>query len=291
MSEIQFEVITDLTTINPQHIDTNFQEVREWLKRELEPYSSLVVTEDTVSSGKAARARIRKLRDSINAQKVAVKRQWLKPFDKYEEECKALISLCDEAAENIDSQCKAFEQEKKAKKLAELEEYYLTRAKEADVERFMAFADISNPRWTNATYKLETAKEEINAAVEKTADDIDFIRGLHSDYAAAMLDEYSRSLDLKKALAREKAMKDMQKMEEQRKAAAIASSFEEPKAETAQSDPQIIIAENPVIRPMGSMETPVEKKYFLRFEVEVTADQARSLKAFFNDEGIKYKKI
>ena len=53
---MEFEILSDLSAINPQHIDTNFPAVRDWLERELAPYAGMVVTEDAVSSAKEARA-------------------------------------------------------------------------------------------------------------------------------------------------------------------------------------------------------------------------------------------
>ena len=36
---MEFEILSDLSAINPQHIDTNFPAVRDWLERELVPYT------------------------------------------------------------------------------------------------------------------------------------------------------------------------------------------------------------------------------------------------------------
>ena len=66
MNDIQFEVITDLAVINPQHIQTNFEDVDAYLTEAMEPYTQLVVTEDSIGDAKKTLAQLRKLKDGIN---------------------------------------------------------------------------------------------------------------------------------------------------------------------------------------------------------------------------------
>ena len=85
MNDIQFEVVTDLTVLNPQHIETNFEAVDAYLTEAMEPYTQMVVTEDSIGDAKKTLAQLRKLRDGINSQKIAVKREWMRPYTEYED--------------------------------------------------------------------------------------------------------------------------------------------------------------------------------------------------------------
>ena len=57
MNDIQFEVITDLAVMNPQHIETNFEAVDAYLTEAMEPYTQLVVTEDSICDAKKTLAK------------------------------------------------------------------------------------------------------------------------------------------------------------------------------------------------------------------------------------------
>ena len=52
MNDIQFEVMTDLAVMNPQHIETNFEAVDAYLTEAMAPYTQLVVTEDSIVDAK-----------------------------------------------------------------------------------------------------------------------------------------------------------------------------------------------------------------------------------------------
>ena len=120
MAEIQFEVMTDLAVMNPQHIETNFEAVDAYLTEAMAPYTQLVVTEDSIGDAKKTLAALRKLKDGINSQKIAVKREWMKPYTEYEDKAKQLMSRVEAGISNIDGQVKDYDARRKEQKMAEL---------------------------------------------------------------------------------------------------------------------------------------------------------------------------
>ena len=69
MEELQIKVSKTLGTI-----ETNFSEIEKNLKKTLEGYKGIVVTEDTLKESKKDVAELRKLRASIDDEKKAIKR-------------------------------------------------------------------------------------------------------------------------------------------------------------------------------------------------------------------------
>lgn len=294
MNDIQFEVITDLAVMNPQHIETNFEAVDAYLTEAMAPYTQLVVTEDSIGDAKKTLAQLRKMKDAINAQKIAVKREWMKPYTEYEDKAKQLMSRVEAGISNIDGQVKDYDARRKEQKLQELKDYFDQEARRYRVEEYLDWNLIRNPKWANASFSVEDAENEISGVITSTAGDVDYITGMESKFEAAMLEEYRKSRDLRAVLTMELRLKARQEAEERKKAERIAETFQ--KQENA-ADGEVANVE-PVpaptaqfIRPIEEEEPPKPKLYDLKFQVKVTMQQAHSLKAFFAEQGIEYHKI
>lgn len=292
MSEIQFEVKTDLATVANTQIETNFEAVKAWLTEELAPYATMVVTEDAIADAKKTRANIRKVGDSIDSQRKAIKKMWNKPYEDYEKQCKELTGIVNEAVSNIDGQIKAMENEQKEEKRQRLS--YFFDCHSYDVADYITFEDVFDPKWLNATFNEIDAANSITAQIEDFKEGLDTIRSMNSHYEAAMLSEYGKTKNLSKALAEGRRLEAIQKAEEERKAKQAESTFSEPEvssqpdvesvAPTVQSTAQFI-------RPVAEEEPPRLKVYTLRFEVKLTREQAYDLKYFFSKNNIKYYKL
>lgn len=291
MADIQFEVITDLTVLNPQHIETNFEAVDAYLTEAMEPYTQMVVTEDSIGDAKKTLAQLRKLKDGINAQKIAVKREWMKPYNEYEGDVKTLMGRVDSAIDNIAGQVKDYDARRKEEKMAELKEYFERACVERRIGAFLTWDSIKNPKWANLGYSQDDAEKEIDEAIDTVEQDITCIIERNSPFLASMLDEYCRTRNLREALAVEKRLQALQEAEERKRAQEVAETFrEEQEASGGLSDP--VEAEQPqFIRPMTEEEPPKPKTYTLDFRVVVTMQQAHALKAFFSEQGIEYHKI
>ncbi len=294
MNDIQFEVITDLAVLNPQHIETNFEAVDAYLTEAMEPYTQLVVTEDSIGDAKKTLAQLRKLKDGINAQKIAVKREWMKPYTEYEDKAKQLMSRVEAGISNIDGQVKDYDSRRKEQKIQELKDYFDQEASRYRVEEYLDWNLIRNPKWANASFSVEDAENEISGIITKTAGDIDYITGMGSPFEAAMLEEYRKCRDLRAVLALELRLKARQEAEERKKAEKVAETFQEQEndGDGDVADEETATAPIPqFIRPIEEDEPPKPKLYDLAFSVKVTMQQAHALKAFFAEQGIEYHKI
>lgn len=294
MNDIQFEVITDLAVLNPQHIETNFEAVDAYLTEAMEPYTQLVVTEDSIGDAKKTLAQLRKLKDGINAQKIAVKREWMKPYTEYEDKAKQLMSRVEAGISNIDGQVKDYDSRRKEQKIQELKDYFDQEASRYRVEEYLDWNLIRNPKWANTSFSVEDAENEISGIITDTAKDIDYITGMGSPFEAAMLEEYRKCRDLRSVLALELRLKARQEAEERKKAERLAETFREPEndsdGDVANMEP-VSVPTAQFIRPIEEDEPPKPKLYDLKFQVKVTMRQAHALKAFFAEQGIEYHKI
>jgi len=292
LAVMEFQVTTDLAPVVNTQIETNFEAVRDWLTNELAPYATMVVTPDAISDAKKTRANIRKVGESIDSQRKAIKKEWMKPYEAYEAKCKELTGIVSEAVSNIDGQIKAMENEEKEAKRQRLSEFFDENS--YDVADFVTFDDLFDPKWLNATFSEDDAKNIISSQIMTIGMDLNAIRAMHSQYEAVMLSEYGRTHSLSKAMAEGNRLEAIQKAAEERKAKEAETTFSEPEVSVQPAtDPSAppIQATSQSIRPVAEPELPKPKIYTLRFEVELTKEQAYELKYFFAQNNIKYYKI
>lgn len=135
----------DIEKILPQPISFNYEQLKSELSEKLDHYKSIVVTEDSIASGKEDRAKLNNIKKAIGDTRKAIKRDYNKPLELFESQCKELENMVDDASKAIDVQVKSFEEAEKAKKRTEIEQFYQKNAGELlDVVKIEAFWD---DRW------------------------------------------------------------------------------------------------------------------------------------------------
>ncbi|MBO5970672.1 MAG: DUF1351 domain-containing protein [Clostridia bacterium] len=292
MPEIQFEVTTDLATVSNTQIETNFEAVRDWLTEELAPYATMVVSPDAIADAKKTRASLNKVKDSIDSQRKAIKKVWMKPYEEYEAKCKELTGIVGEAVGNIDGQIKSMENEMKEQKRQRLSDLFDDNS--YVVADYITFDDIFDSKWLNSSFSEIEAANIMVGKIEEFKEGLEAIRGMNSPYEASMLSEYSKTHSVSKAIAMGKQLEAIQKAEEERKAREAEQQFSEPEvSEEPSPEPSAppVQATAQFIRPVAEEEPPKPKTYTLRFEVELTKEQAYDLKYFFARNNIKYYKL
>lgn len=286
---IQFEITTDLSPYTGASITTNKEAVKAYLEEVTAPYKTMIVADDGIAGAKKDLANLRKIVSSIEEQRKAVKKAWMKPYDNYDADCKELVGVVNEAIGNIDNQVKDFDRRKKEEKRERLSEFFDDHS--YDVADFITFEDIFDSKWLNATFSEIDAANKIAEQIEDIREGLDTIRSLESAYEAAMLSEYAKSHNLSKALAEGKRLEAIQKAEEERKAreASQVVQPEEPAQEPTLAPDPGYIAPSP-IRPVVEDEPPKEKTYAKTFHFPaLTKQQMYALKACFTENNIKYQ--
>lgn len=279
---MEFVVTTDLTKLQPNEIQSNFDETRKWLESALAPYTAMVVSEDAIADAKKKRAEINRVKSALDEKRKSVKRQWVQPYLTWEKQVNELIALCDDASKNIDDQVKSFENDAKEQKKAELEKFFNENASAADVDFYINFEMCFNPKWLNSTVKIETAKDEIDKYIEETVDDLKTIADLESDYNEELFTTYKETHDIKRVLARNKALAEVKKANEARtKPSDEWKSSENVNLPWGEETPQTM--------PKTQKEKP-EKMYDLLLQLKLTMEQAKNIKRIMGDLGIEIVK-
>lgn len=322
------ENVTDkmeLRLINPnedgflQHIDWNMDEIKAQVQTIMTAYTNVVYTDETMKSAKDDRATLNKFRKAIEDRRKEVKNKCLEPYNRFEAEVKEVVSLIDEPLGIIDRQIKDYEEQQKAEKKAKIEEAYKNAI--GDLAEVLPFEKVFDPRYLNATYALAKAIGEISEKIIKVKTDLETIDSMESEYKLNVKDVYVKTLDLSKAMAEERRLKDLKEKleadkkakeeaeakrladEEQRRAAAEerAKVEAEERAKREAEEAERRAAEEKArqeaeeaekaAQPEAPTPEPEVKKYKATFYCIGTMEQIQALGKWMTDNGIEFGKV
>lgn len=312
---VEFRITSDLQEIRKQAITTNYADVKAWVDGVAEQYRSIVVTEDGVQAAKQDRANLRKLQANIDQVRKECRAAALAVSAETEANCKELVATLETAVQNLDTQAKAFETQRKEEKKNRLSAYFDQAV--CDMAEWLTFDDCFNPKWLNATYAESAAWSDIDAAIDRCRADLNAIRALHSEFETTLLDEYTRTRNISAVLVKNETLCRMKAVEEERKrketeaAAKYAALLEESKRvadETMrQAEQKASETGKSVTETLGELSRPVndlvdedgyelplaqeEEIYTVDFRVHGTAVQLNGLKAYMKEHDIRFGRV
>lgn len=252
-----------------QVIEFNYEDLQKWITEQVEKYQNLTYTDETIKDAKEDRAALNKFKERIDAARKDVKNRYLEPYNAFEEKVKSLLELIEEPKNKIDEQVKKYEEDKKAKKNKQIEEYFA--AVIGDLSNFLTLEKIFNQKWLNATTTLKSVQTEIDQIIEKVKFDLQTIKDLKSEWELTLIDTYLNTLDISAALREKTRLEDRKKTLEQ----AEVPTPKEPEAE-------------PVKAPCKKTPAHNIKIYNRKFWVRGTEGQLRALGQYMKDNGIEY---
>lgn len=182
----------------PGAVSFNFEEMKAFLNNRVEEYRTAVFTDDSIKSAKAYTAQLRKEQAALKSRVIEVKKEYMLPFDEFKAKADELIRIYDEPINFIDGQVKDFEERRKAEKRNVITDVYCKLVGEA--AEYIPLDKIYNPKWENATYKINDIKTEIVAAANSVYQAIETITGMKSESCEKALELYKKDLSLTNAI-------------------------------------------------------------------------------------------
>ena len=279
MSDVRFEVKTDLAVLNQITLEANFEQLDESLELMMADCQNMVVTPESLALAKAERAKIRKTIEQIEDARKTVARIYRKPLDRFEDRVKQSLLVCDKAANHLDKQIKYIMSENAKAKLSELEAYFEEKRTE-DVE-WLTFESIQNPRWKNVSFKMDDAKKEIDYEISKAISDQETIRGLDSEFETELLLEHQDSRNLSEVIRKNRKLRDAKRAKEKREKEA-----EEKKA--AAADP---VAAKEAATPADEAVFDDPDVFDILLRVKVTQRQLQALATFMRQIDVTFSRV
>lgn len=304
---VEFRITSDLQEIRKQAITTNYPEVKAWVDGVAEQYRSIVVTEDGVQAAKQDRANLRKLQANIDQVRKECRAAALAVSAETEANCKELVATLETAVQNLDTQAKAFETQRKEEKEARLKTYFERENELHNTDTYLTWEGVLDPKWLNATASEDAAKKAIDAIITNTVNGIAAIVSLQSPFEVELLDHYRETQDVTAVLQKNARLLEMKKAQEEReKASREAAEAKRLAAEAAQN----VAAEEPAAPESDTgaadaadtaepqtvsfateVDEPQEVLYTVDFRAHGTAAQLNGLKAYMKEHGIRFGRV
>lgn len=279
-------LVQEIPKIEP--IKFNFDELRSELEVALKDYKTIAYTAETIKEAKADRAKLNKLRASLNDERLRLEKEYMEPFLDFKSKVSLLCGMVDEAAKAIDVQVKEYEEAQKEKKRAEIGELFQTTFPQE--LSWVSITQIWNDKWLNASYKMTQIAKDMEGLADKITMDMAMLDRL-PEYSFEAKETYKRSLRVEDAMWQADHLTQM--------AVAKHKEEEERRQKTQNQPPQAAIAEPTQEEAQNYMEPPTapdlaesaSQKQALCFRVFVDMEEAVKLSTFLKDNGIRFERI
>lgn len=269
--ELKVEEIKSLAPVK-----FNYEDIKKWVTEKSSEYKSIVYTPETITLAKQDRATLNKVSEAINNEKKRIKNELLKPYVDFENKCKELMAIIDDASKTIDKQVKEFEEKEQNAKKEQIKAVF--DAYIGDYKDLILFDLIFNPRWLNKTYTMKKIEEEINHLVVKTSDDMKVLKGQINDevilkqvqafYFSHIADPDCLSGSLKYGM---NVIESNRKLEELKQQQESKKEVQSPN----------------IVQPASTQE----QLQVIDFRVWVTQEQKMKIRDFLIQNNIKYGKV
>lgn len=184
----QFEIITSQEA---GVIKFNFEELKKNLEIAIEPYTSMVITEDKIIEGKKTKAGLNTLKKSINDKKIEIKKVYMQPYEVVEAQMKELMAIIDTGVVNLDGQLKNYEEQKKAEKYELIKQYFNEL-----LFGLVSFDRLFDEKWLNATVTDKQWKGELEAKINDVKSGLQVLENFGVEDKPLLKSLYLETLDM-----------------------------------------------------------------------------------------------
>ena len=269
-------------------IECNFEELKQALAVQMSAYEDAVVTEDTIPAYKGELATLRKIRKAVDDRRKDIKKEFLEPLDKFEENVKLLLEEIDKPIDLINKQLTLFEDDRKLAKKERVSQMYMKQV--GEYIKFLPIDTNFNEKWLNKSYTDADITYDISEKLQRVKSDMAVIDGLNSEIKDELIKTYiSSNNDLSKAVARNSQyLADKAKVVEQAKAEAIEQAENKVETKVEPKETEVESTEN-VANPLEGtlLNTFVEQAKTVK--LIISANDKDEVISTLDFMGIKYQ--
>ena len=266
---------------NPEQGIANYEPLKAAAQEMAAVYGSQLVSVDAIKDAKTDMAMLRKLAKSASDMRIKIEREHAAKIATVTKQLKEVAGIFTDAAAKIDSQVKAYDEERKAARLEEIKGIYAEEI--GDMADIIPFDKLYRPDWLNKTTTDKTVRGDIQTAVINAQTGIEQIKGLGSPHENAILSAFLDKLSLADALAAKKRLEDMDEAMKRRQEEAAKAA-----AKTVENVVEAI--KEAVTEPVYVKDEPLEEDGMdFTFTVKgATEAHLEALTAFLEENGFDY---
>lgn len=267
-------------------LETNISALEDYVEEKLKEYEPENYMGDA-DLAKKDRAELNKAKDKIARARKDLIAELMKPYEDFEDRCKALEKKIDNASGLLDEIVKVKENEEKESKRKKIALFWETK-------NFTLFPvdKIFNPKWLNKTYKESDILDEMDAIIERTYKDLKVIER-YSDDAETLKAHYLMNLDIAETIQygdelqrqKEIAQKELEGREDREHEQKIRQQEKELYQEEKQQSKDNLVS-NLVDEALGIVSKPQKKEFVVT--VKCLDEELLKLKAAMNALGIEF---
>lgn len=200
---------------NPEQGIANYEPLKAAAQEMAAVYGSQLVSADAIKDAKTDMAMLRKLAKTASDMRIKIEREHAAKIATVTKQLKEVAGIFTDAAAKIDSQVKAYDEERKAARMEEIKAIYAEEI--GDMADIIPFEKLYREEWLNKTTTDKTVRGDIQTAVINAQTGIEQIKGLGSPHENAILSAFLDKLSLADALAAKKRLEDMDAAMKRRK--------------------------------------------------------------------------
>lgn len=274
----------------PEKIDFNYEELKAELTSKVSFYETLVYTDDQIKDAKADKANLNKLKRALNDERIRREKEYMQPFNVFKAQINEIIGIIDKPIAVIDEQVKAFDEKRKAEKQKAIEELFAT----IGFQNFVTLEKIWDPKWLNASTSMKSIEDQMRSKMYEIGNGVLTLSQL-PEFGFEATEVFKDTLDINKAISEAKRMSEIAKAKAE--AEARRKAEEERKAQEKVAEEQRAAMAKAMTPPEDAQPAPVEEsqpepqKMVVKFEVELTTDDAAALREFFQSRNITFRAI
>ncbi len=256
-------------------IEQKLKVISDEVDKEIQYALSLECNEESKNEVKNARAKLNKIKTTLEDKRKQVKNAIIEPYNKFEIIYNDLVK---DKLNNADSTLKEkidlIENEQKQQKEQILREFVEEHCKANNIH--IDFEKIGLNITLSASEK--SLKEQAKAFIEKVASELKLIE--QEEFSSEILYEYGKSLNYieakTKVLQRHKELEEIKKQQEQ-------------KQEVEEQEEKIVEKVEETIEITAPVEMVDEEINTYQFEVKATKEQVKQIIEFMKGLGVEYK--
>ena len=267
---------------NPEQGIANYEPLKAAAQDMATVYGSQLVSADAIKDAKADMAMLRKLAKSASDMRIKIEREHAAKIATVTKQLKEVAGIFTDAAAKIDSQVKAYDEQRKAARMEEIRQIYAEEI--GDMADIIPFDKLYRAEWLNKTTTDKTVRGDIQTAVINAQTGIEQIKGLGSPHENAILSAFLDKLSLADALAAKKRLEDMDAAMERRRAEEAA------KAAVKTVENVVEAIKEAVTEPVYVKDEPLDEDGMdFTFTVKgATEAHLEALTAFLEENGFNY---
>jgi len=258
---------TPIEDLIPKLIEFNNTEIIKELAPKLLEYKNKTYTHNEITEAKTDRANLNKFSKAVEDWRKNIKKTYLEPYEKFENQVKEIVNLINESTIAIDTQVKTFEDTQKEKKKQEILDFFNSNI--GQLQNLISFEKLFDERYLNATFSINKVGEDLINKINTINSDIKVINDLKFKQESHLIDYYLNCLNLGQTLQEKIRIEEQEK-----KIVELGSKM----AQNSTKD----------IQPSNLSQNEVK---CLDFRIWATNEQIKLLQSFLIDNNIKYGKV